>query len=168
MNTRSIARAGRLAVAAGLSAALLGLTGTAGATNIGEEGCTPGYWKNHTEDWEESPGVPSASPSTLFSGIFNAGTSGALSGLTFEQALQGGGGPGVAGAELILARAATAAYLNAAHEGVGYPWRRNAPGLGDRGPLVATVRAALLSGDRATILALAQRLDDDNNLGCPL
>jgi hypothetical protein len=26
---------------------------SAGATNIGSEGCTPGYWKNHTENWEE-------------------------------------------------------------------------------------------------------------------
>src|SRR3954468_12021557 len=25
----------------------------AAATNIGNEGCTPGYWKNHTASWEE-------------------------------------------------------------------------------------------------------------------
>ncbi|QCC78503.1 hypothetical protein [Nocardioides daphniae] len=74
----------------------------------------------------------------------------------------------MAGAELILARAAAAAYLNAAHEGLGYPWRRWETGLDGRGPLIATVRAALASGDRATILDLASRLDADNNLGCPL
>jgi hypothetical protein len=34
--------------------------------------------------------------------------------------------------------------------------------------LVATVNAALASADRDVILALATRLDDDNNLGCPL
>lgn len=168
MTMRSLARLARLGAAAGLTAALLAVAAPSGATNIGEEGCTPGYWKNHTEDWLESPGVPSASPTTPFAGRFNAGTSGALAGVTFEEALQGGGGAGVAGAERILARAATAAYLNAAHEDIGYPWRRFAPGADGREALVATVRAALSSGDRATMLALAQRLDADNNLGCPL
>jgi hypothetical protein len=87
---------------------------------------------------------------------------------TFLQALQGGGGSGAAGASAILARAASAAYLNAAHEGLGYPWRRKGLGLDGRPPLVATVNAAFRSGDRATMLALASRLDAENNLGCPL
>jgi hypothetical protein len=29
------------------------LAGPAQAVNIGNEGCTPGYWKNHTSNWEE-------------------------------------------------------------------------------------------------------------------
>jgi hypothetical protein len=149
-----------------VSALMFTLIGTgavpANAVNIGNEGCTPGYWKNHTENWQE------AKPGGLFSAKFSDGTSGVLVGVTLQQALAGGGGPGVAGAERILARAATAAYLNAAHEGLGFPWRRNATGLGGRPPLVATVVAALESGDRATMLALATRLDADNNLGCPL
>jgi hypothetical protein len=151
-------------VCTGIVVGLLGLVAPApaGATNIGHEGCTPGYWKNHTDNWQE------AKPTTLFSNKYSAGTSGVLVGLTFKDTLQGGGGPGVAGAELILARAATAAYLNAAHEGVGYPWRRAAPGLDGRPPLVDTVNAALASGDRATMLDLAAWLDADNNLGCPL
>jgi hypothetical protein len=154
-------------IAAIVTALTIGLLGVAASTPasavaIGEEGCTPGYWKNHTDNWQE------AKTTTLFSNRFSDGTTGALDGLTFLQALKGGGGPGVAGAELILARAATAAYLNAAHEGVGYPWRRNATGLDGRPPLVDTVVAALESGDRATMLALAARLDADNNLGCPL
>lgn len=74
----------------------------------------------------------------------------------------------MSGAELILARAATAAFLNAAHEGVGFPWRRFSTGLDGRPPLVETVVAALESGNRTDILALATRLDIDNNLGCPL
>ena len=91
--------------------ALLSAVGTAPAeaVNIGKEGCTPGFWKNHTDVWEE------ADPADLFSDAFSAGTSGVLDGLTLEEALGGGGGSGLAGAELILARAATAAYLNAAH-----------------------------------------------------
>jgi hypothetical protein len=148
----------------GLLLSLLGgaTLAPAGAHNIGKEGCTPGYWKNHTDNWEE------ASPTDLFSDVFSAGTTGVLDGVTLEEALAGGGGPGTAGAELILARAATAAFLNAAHEGLGYPWRRYSTGLDGRPPLVETVNAALASGDRATILELAARLDADNNLGCPL
>jgi hypothetical protein len=149
-----------------VSALIVTLMGTATvpahAENIGREGCTPGYWKTHTDNWEET------TPGALFSSTFSDGTSGVLVGLTLEGALAGGGGSGVAGAELILARAATAAFLNAAHEGLGYPWRRDAVGLDGRPPLVATVIAALESGDRARMLALAARLDADNNLGCPL
>lgn len=148
--------------AAGLVVGLLSVGAPASAVTIGHEGCTPGYWKNHVESWEEM------SPSTLFSSVFGSGTSGALAGVTFAQALQGGGGSGVAGAERILARAAAAAYLNAAHDGLGYPWRRHAVGEDGRPPLVATVMEALASGDRQTMLALASRLDADNNLGCPL
>lgn len=141
---------------------LAGITAPAQAVNIGHEGCTPGFWKTHTDVWEE------ADPTDLFSDHFSDGTSGVLVGRTLLQALDGGGGPGVAGAELILARAATAAFLNAAHEGLGFPWRRFSTGLDGRPPLVDTVVAALESGDRATMLALADRLDADNNLGCPL
>lgn len=150
------------AVAGGLLISVLGATAPAGAVNIGHEGCTPGYWKNHTDNWEE------ASPGTTFESRFSSGTSGVLSGLTFEQTLALGGGPRVVGAEKILARAATAAYLNAAHEGLGYPWRRLSTGLDGRPPLVSTVNAALASGDRAQMIALAAMIDDDNNLGCPL
>lgn len=144
------------------SVVCLGAAVPAQAVAIGHEGCTPGYWKNHTDNWQE------ASPSKLFGDVFGAGTTGTLAGMTFQQALAGGGGAGAAGAELILARAATAAYLNAAHEGVGFPWRRNTEGLDGRPALVSTVAAALATGDRATMLELAAQLDADNNLGCPL
>lgn len=148
-----------------LMAVLFGaLTTSAQATEIGHGGCTPGYWKNHTENWQE------ARPDSLFTSKFDAAgqpvVSLSLNGKTFAQTLQGGGGPGVAGGESILARAATAAYLNAAHEGVQYPWRRSAVGLDGRPALVPTVRAAINSGDRATMIELANRLDADNNLGC--
>ena len=139
------------------------------ATNIGVEGCTPGYWKNHTENWLESS-TKAIPTSTLVTKAFAPGASARpnLTDLTFLQALQGGGGSGVDGASLILARAATAAYLNAAHEGLGYPWRRHRTGLDGRPALVPTVSKAFESGDRTAMLSLAQRLDADNNLGCPL
>lgn len=131
------------------------------AVNIGYEGCTPGYWKNHTDNWEE------AQPSHTYGSRF-AQARANVAGLTLEQALAGGGGPGADGAALILARASTAAWLNAAHEGLGYPWRRAVEGLDGRPALVATVDAAFASGSRAQMLDLASRLDADNNLGCPL
>jgi hypothetical protein len=137
-----------------------GLLGPASANVVGHEGCTPGYWKNHTDNWEE------ASPNQLVITIYDV--SPALLLVTLEQALSLQGGPGVEGAERNLVRAATAAWLNAAHDGLGYPWRRNAPGLDGRPPLQAYVNEALASGDRETMLAAAERLDADNNLGCPL
>ena len=140
----------------------------AGAVTVGQEGCTPGYWKNHTENWLESAGNP-ISTETLVTSVFT-GAAGldVLEGVTLLEALQGGGGSGVDGAALILARAAVAAYLNAAHDDLGYPWRRFGPGRDGRPALIRTVNAAFASGDRATMLALASRLDRDNNLGCPL
>jgi hypothetical protein len=160
-------RAGCAALAAVAATTVLAAT-PAGAVTIGEQGCTPGYWKNHTDSWLESA-TRTIAPTTLVTGVYTgASTRPNLAGVTLLQALQGGGGPGVDGAAVILARAATAAYLNAAHDGVGYPWRRGAKGLDGRPALVPTVNAAFRSGDRATMLALASRLDADNNLGCPL
>ncbi|MDH4352903.1 MAG: hypothetical protein OEW41_02865 [Actinomycetota bacterium] len=132
----------------------------ASATGVGNEGCTPGYWKNHTDNWEE------AQPTALLSSIYTQARAN-VAGKTLEQALDGGGGPGADGAAVILARAATAAWLNAAHDGLGYPWQRLSANAGNP-PLVATVNAAFASGSRSTMLALATQLDNDNNLGCPL
>jgi hypothetical protein len=141
----------------------------ANANEIGYQGCTPGYWKNHTDSWQE------ATTASLFSNKFGSadegpatGQSGWLAGKTFLQTLQAKGGPDLAGAEQILSRAATAAYLNAATEGLGYPWRRSSEGLDGRPPLVPTVRHTLNTGTREDMIALATWLDTDNNLGCPL
>ena len=135
---------------------------TAHAVGTGQEGCTPGYWKNHTDSWQE------AAPGDLFGSAYTSARAN-VAGLTLHEALQGGGGSGADGAAKILARAATAAWLNAAHDDVGYPWRRVGPGEGGRRGLVATVNAAYASGSRATMLDLATRLDNDNNLAeCPL
>jgi len=143
-----------------MSMSVVGLS-AAHATNIGMQGCTPGYWKTHTDSWEETK------PTKTYDMLFVDARAN-VAGLTLLEALQGGGGPGADGAATILARASTAAWLNAANEGLGYPWRRFNTGLDGRPPLVATVNAAFASGDRATMLALATRLDGDNNLGCPL
>jgi hypothetical protein len=122
-----------------------------------ETGCTPGYWKNHTESWPPTGYSPSQKTGSVFSG---ASAFPSLANKTLLQSLQGGGGPGTEGAARILLRAAVAALLNAAHPGTNYP-RTTAEILTD-------VNAALTSNDRDTMLALATELDGDNNLGCPL
>lgn len=154
----------RLISAAALAAAVFagGMAAPSTAVTVGQEGCTPGYWKNHAENWQE------ANPARPLHRVYSSVALTSLSTVTMGEALRLGGGPGVTGAERILARAATAAWLNAAHDGLGYPWRRQGPGEDGRPALVPTVNAAFASGDRDTMLALAERLDVDNNLGCPL
>ena len=162
-----MSRAGAAALAAVAATTVLAAA-PSGATAIGAEGCTPGYWKNHTENWLERATVEIPTTKLVTSAYADASSRKNLVGVTFLQALQGGGGAGVDGAAVILARAATAAWLNAAHESLGYPWRRASTGVDGRPALVPTVNAAFRSGDRATMLDLASRLDADNNLGCPL
>ncbi|MGH2372706.1 MAG: hypothetical protein ACRDIC_04410 [bacterium] len=79
---------------------------------------------------------------------------------TLLDALQGGGGPGIAGATRILLRAAVAAFLNAVHPDVDYPLLSS--------EIVTAVNSALASQSRTTMLNLAARLDLLNNLGCTL
>lgn len=133
--------------------------GAAGATNVGTEGCTPGYWKNHTENWEEYR--PTFQLRYIFKGL---PADSKYRTVTLRDALSLRGGPGVDGATQILLRAASAGILNAAHEGLGYPYRR----FTGEFSLMTQVNAALASGDRARMLKLATTLDDANNLGCPL
>lgn len=118
----------------------------------GDEGCTPGYWKNHLDSWGPTGYTPGQSLTSVFGA--NALSGSLLDGLGF------GGGPGVTGAKRILLRAAVAALLNAAHPGVAYTQ--------SAASVIASVNAALASGSRDTMLALASSLDRDNNLGCPL
>ena len=135
------------------------LSGLASANNIGNEGCTPGYWKNHTDNWEEY------SPTQTLSELWDFPASlSQFESWTLLEALSAGGGTGITGATRILLRAAVAAYLNAAHEGVGYPYRR----FDQPGELEDQINAALASEKRGVILRLATKLDTANNLGCPL
>lgn len=152
--TRSIALATAL-----LLGGAVAVTQASGATNIGNDGCTPGYWKNHTQNWEEY------TPATPLGAVFTFPASlSSYAGTTMLQGLQLRGGGGTDGAAQILLRASTAAVLNAAHEGLGYPYRRDV----EPGNIIARVNAALASGDRSAMLTLATELDNANNLGCPL
>jgi hypothetical protein len=123
----------------------------------GDEGCTPGYWKNHQDSWAGTGYSPGQTAGSVFS---SASGFPSLASQTLLQTLQGGGGPGTLGGARILLRAAVAALLNSAHSDVDYP-RTTAE-------VIADVNAALSSNSRNTMLALAAELDGDNNLGCPL
>jgi hypothetical protein len=143
-----------------LAATSVLLIAPAHANRVGNEGCTPGFWKNHPSRWQE------ATPSkALHFELVKAAVNldGDRDTDTFMDALRYQGGPGLEGAKRILLRAAVAAWLNAASEELGYPLRR----YGEDG-FVADVKAALASGNRQTMLNLAERLDRLNNLGCPL
>lgn len=77
----------------------------------GGQGCTPGYWKNHLEDWPPT----GYSPADIFDTVF--GTSYWNASYTLDDAInQGGGGVNR------LSRHGTAALLNAAHPDVNYPY----------------------------------------------
>ena len=82
---------------------------------------------------------------------------GSFSGTTLLGALSLQGGSGVEGATEILLRAAVAAYLNSLSLNYAY----------STAEVVSMVNAALASGDRATILAVAAELDAASNAGCP-
>ncbi|HSN89020.1 MAG TPA: hypothetical protein VL025_19810, partial [Thermoanaerobaculia bacterium] len=61
----------------------------------GDEGCTPGYWKNHTDSWAGTGYSPGQTTGSVFSG---ASAFPSLASQTLLQSLQGGGGPGTLGA----------------------------------------------------------------------
>ena len=125
---------------------------SAQATNIGNEGCTPGYWKNHTSAWDVY------TPSTTLGQVF--ANTGGLSSASFAQALSFGGGSTLQGAKQILLRAAVAALLNAVDGDVDYSLSGQ--------QVINRVNQALASNNRSTILNLANNLDTRNNAGCPL
>ncbi len=139
-------------------------TAQATVSVTGGQGCTPGFWKNHTDATKYPNAWPPTgySPSQLVSSVFTvpSGYASFLGSSTLAQALAFQGGNTLDGAAQILLRAAVSAVLNAAHPGIGYPLTV--------GEIVTQVNAALASKDRGTILTLATTLDNDNNLGCPI
>jgi hypothetical protein len=121
------------------------------------QGCTPGYWKNHAKSWPASGYSTSQAVQSVFgeaSRYPSFGSAALIEALSFQ------GGSGVEGGVGNLLRAATASLLNAAHPGVSFP-RTQAQVIGD-------VNSALASGNRDQMIGLAAALDADNNLGCPL
>jgi hypothetical protein len=122
----------------------------------GEEGCTPGFWKQpqHLDAWV------TYSPDQTLESVFDVPDAFGLDDVTLLEALSLEGGSTTADAAEVLLRQAVAALLNAASPDVDYPLTE--------AEIIAQVNAALASGDRDTILALAEELDTFNNLFCPL
>lgn len=133
------------------------------STCAGDQGCSPGFWKNHPKVWPATYS-PNALGSTYFT--FPNGTPNYSCNLTsfgnqtLMQLIQGGGGPGINGAATILLRAAVAGLLNAADPRVDYPLSPV--------QVVNQVNSALASCDRNVMTNLAGTLDGYNNLGCPI
>jgi len=123
----------------------------------GEEGCTPGYWKNHLDSWPPTGLAPGDTVESLFSAAAAFPDTAAASLL---EALSFGGGPTVEDKARLLIHAGVAAALNGQHPDVDYPRTFE--------QVVGAVDAALASGDPNQMLALQGDLDADNNLGCPL
>jgi hypothetical protein len=128
------------------------------------EGCTPGYWKNHTSRWDNASDPIAAAAgfttSTSFWTFFNvpAGSCGLPTNLTMLQATQLGGG-GV----FKLARHGVPGLLNYA-AGIAY----NVPGttISNGAQLRDAIRNALLS---CTPEPLATQIAAGNEQGnCPL
>ena len=117
----------------------------------GKEGLTPGFWKNHTAQWQ------GYSPNQTLESVFDVPDSLGLDNTTLLQALSFGGGPGVKGAAQNLFRHAVAAILNAAHVSVDYALTSS--------QIITQVNSALASNNVTTINTLKDKLDAFNNAG---
>jgi hypothetical protein len=143
-----------IVVALAASAASVATEQQAQAWPIGSEGCTLGYWKNHTSSWV------TYSPTDTVGTTFNLTTTQTpYAGTTLLGALQFQGGTDVLGAERILLKQAVAGLLNSS-AGLDY-------GAGTT-EIINLTRNAILSGSRDRMISLAHQFDVRNNVGCPL
>ncbi len=120
------------------------------------EGCTPGFWKNHTNIWPPT----GYSPGQTLESVFNVPDSLGIDNDTLMDALEYGGGPGTLGMAKNLLRQAVAALLNSAHPDINYSMSTS--------QVISQVNAALASGSRSTMETLKNKLDMFNSLGCPI
>jgi hypothetical protein len=149
----SVAQVTRRLAAVSISAALLlPVIGVAPVAAC-DTGCTPGYWKNHTDVWGAySPSMTLAQAGFVVPAAVGDGSQ------TMLAALQGGGGPGLEGAGRILLRAAVASLLNSTLP-VGDAI--------DDWVTKASTNQAMAYLDRAAMLKQAAEFDYYNNLHCP-
>jgi hypothetical protein len=122
------------------------------------QGCTLGYWKNHTESWPPTGYTTSQKVKDVFSAA--NGYAGYIKNATLLEALSFQGGNSLDEKAEILLKQAVAALLNAAHPSINYPLSVS--------EVISQVNAALASLNPTTITNLATLLDDYNKLGCPL
>jgi hypothetical protein len=120
-------------------------------TGLPPEGCTPGFWKNHTEDWPPT----GYSPAQTLESVFDIPDSLGIDTMTLLEALETGGGGVTA-----LLRHAVAGLLSAAHpDVVDYP---ALPQF-----VIGPVNAALASGDPTQIENVKNQLEVWNQSGAP-
>ena len=131
------------------------VTVTVTCASLPNGGCSHGYWKNHENAWQAP-----YTPNTLLGTVFTlGGTYSSLASASFSDALAFNGGPTVVDAAKVLLLQSVAALLNANQPLVNYPL--------SQADIISQVNTALAMGNRTTILALKDTLDDYNNLGSP-
>lgn len=111
----------------------------------GDQGCSPGYWKNHLAQWGTTEFAPTDSWVATFGVPAFAPT------LTLHDALRQGGGHWKR-----VGRHSTAALLNASAPQVDYPFTV--------GEVIQLVQQAWAAGDPSSV---ADVLEWANELGCP-
>jgi hypothetical protein len=121
----------------------------------GMSGCTPGFWKNHTDCWAcYSTGTYISDVFTIPAPLSDLGDDTLLKALSYK------GGRSVEAKARILLRHAVAALLNACDPDVDYPL--TVVGV------IGEVNEALATLNKGEILSLKRTLDDYNNYGCPI
>lgn len=104
----------KVAVVAAVAAAAAVAAGVV-ASPAAAHGCTPGFFKNHTQYF-----TPTYPPNRTLGSTFPL-VYPALANDTLLQALSYPGGPGMLGANMIFMRAAVASLLNANNTDIGTP-----------------------------------------------
>jgi hypothetical protein len=126
-------------------------------SDIVTQGCTPGYWKNHTFAW----GMTAYTPETLVGAVYDLPANfSSLGSNTLEEAMHWSNGRWPIDRARNLIKHATAALLNATHPDVYYEWTML--------QILNEVNAALATENNNTMNNLATDIDDMNNSGCPL
>ena len=135
-------------------AASLGVAQKAQAWPVGTQGCTLGYWKNHTSSWV------TYSPTDTIGAVYNLTTAQTpYASDTLLQGLSLQGGPGVVGAQAILFKQAIAGLLNVS-AGLDYG--------ATTVQAIGITRHAIVSGDRDLMITVAGQFQTRNSVGCPL
>jgi hypothetical protein len=122
------------------------------------EGCGPAFWRQprNLGEWADT----GYSPLQTVESVFDVPDEYGLDFVPLWVALRLPGGPGEAGAARLLLKAGVTAVLNAADPALNYPLTE--------AEVISQVNAALASGDRMTMLTLAQELNRLNTGFCPL
>jgi hypothetical protein len=118
------------------------------------EGCTPGYWKNHTEAW-----VGFTPDQTLGSVFTFPNAADPLASATLLEALSFEGGPTLEEKQALFLHHAVAGLLNAS-AGLDYELSVNG--------VIKTANRALARHRAGKYERLKDAFDAANNLGCPL